>query len=115
MHAVALPYAAIFNHLTGATMATHLTLVKPGDVVIGVSATHSHPSVVSSAGLMPVRAVTRFTSYPRVQGRTAPAADELTEYKQLGLLSSASYLWMTAFGASPSLPGILGKVPSPNR
>ena len=43
--------------------------------------------VESSAGLMPVRAVTRFTSYPRVQGRTAPAADELTEYKQLGLLS----------------------------
>jgi L-seryl-tRNA(Ser) seleniumtransferase len=34
---------AVFNRLTGATMATHLTLVKPGDVVIGVSATHSHP------------------------------------------------------------------------
>ncbi len=40
---------AIFNRLTGATMATHLTLVKPGDVVIGVSATHSHPSVVRAA------------------------------------------------------------------
>jgi seryl-tRNA(Sec) selenium transferase len=41
---------AIFNRLTGATIATHLTLVKPGDVVIGVSATHSHPSVVRAAG-----------------------------------------------------------------
>ena len=35
--------------MTGATMATHLTLVKPGDVVIGVSASHSHPSVVRAA------------------------------------------------------------------
>ena len=41
---------AVFNRLTGATVATHLTLVKPGDVVIGVSATHSHPSVVRAAG-----------------------------------------------------------------
>jgi L-seryl-tRNA(Ser) seleniumtransferase len=41
---------AVFNRLTGATMATHLTLVKPGDVVIGVSTTHSHPSVVRAAG-----------------------------------------------------------------
>ena len=41
---------AVFNRLTGATMATHLTLVRPGDVVIGVSATHSHPSVVRAAG-----------------------------------------------------------------
>ena len=40
---------AVFNRLTGATMATHLTLVQPGDVVIGVSATHSHPSVVRAA------------------------------------------------------------------
>ena len=38
--------AALFNRLTGATYATHLTLVKPGDVVIGVSASYSHPSVV---------------------------------------------------------------------
>src|SRR5216684_827510 len=29
---------AVFNRLTGATLATHLTLVKPGDAVIGVSA-----------------------------------------------------------------------------
>jgi hypothetical protein len=41
---------AVFNRLTGATMATHLTLVKPGDVVIGVSASYSHPSVVRAAG-----------------------------------------------------------------
>ena len=40
---------AVFNRLTGATMATHITLVKPGDVVIGVSASHSHPSVVRAA------------------------------------------------------------------
>lgn len=40
---------AVFNRLTGATMATHLTLVSPGDVVIGVSETHSHPSVVRAA------------------------------------------------------------------
>jgi len=40
---------APFNRLTGATMATHLTLVKPGDAVIGVSASHSHPSVVRAA------------------------------------------------------------------
>ena len=40
---------AVFNRLTGATMATHLTLVSPGDVVIGVSASYSHPSVVRAA------------------------------------------------------------------
>lgn len=37
---------ALFNRLTGATYATHLTLVQPGDVVLGVSASYSHPSVV---------------------------------------------------------------------
>jgi L-seryl-tRNA(Ser) seleniumtransferase len=40
---------AVFNRLTGATLATHLSLVKPGDVVIGVSASHSHPSVIRAA------------------------------------------------------------------
>jgi L-seryl-tRNA(Ser) seleniumtransferase len=30
-------------------MATHLSLVRPGDVVIGVSESHSHPSVVRAA------------------------------------------------------------------
>jgi len=40
---------AVFNRLTGATLATHLTLVRPGDVVVGVSASHSHPSVLRAA------------------------------------------------------------------
>jgi L-seryl-tRNA(Ser) seleniumtransferase len=40
---------AVFNRLTGATLATHLTLVKPGETVIGVSASHSHPSVIRAA------------------------------------------------------------------
>ncbi len=40
---------AVFNRLTGATLAVHLTLVKPGDTVIGVSASHSHPSVIRAA------------------------------------------------------------------
>ena len=38
--------AALFGRLTGATYATHLTLVKPGDVVIGISPSYSHPSVL---------------------------------------------------------------------
>jgi L-seryl-tRNA(Ser) seleniumtransferase len=37
---------ALFNRLTGATYSTHLTLVRPGDVVIGVSSSYSHPSVL---------------------------------------------------------------------
>lgn len=40
---------APFNRLTGATLAAHMTLVKPGDTVIGVSASHSHPSVLRAA------------------------------------------------------------------
>lgn len=40
---------AVFNRLTGATLATHMTLVKPGDAVIGVSMSHSHPSVLRAA------------------------------------------------------------------
>jgi L-seryl-tRNA(Ser) seleniumtransferase len=40
---------AVFNRLTGATMATFLTLVRPGDRVVGVSASHSHPSVLRAA------------------------------------------------------------------
>lgn len=42
--------AALFNRLTAATIATHLTLVKAGDAVVGVSPSHSHPSVVRAAG-----------------------------------------------------------------
>ncbi len=41
--------AALFNRITGATYATHLTLVKPGDTVLGVSASYSHPSVIRAA------------------------------------------------------------------
>ena len=41
--------AALFNRLTGATYATHLALVEPGDTVIGVSASYSHPSVFRAA------------------------------------------------------------------
>src|SRR6516162_4013791 len=40
---------AVFNRLTGATLATHLALVRPGDVVIGASASYSHPSVMRAA------------------------------------------------------------------
>lgn len=42
--------AALMNRMTAATLATHLTLVKPGDVVLGVSPSYSHPSVVRAAG-----------------------------------------------------------------
>jgi L-seryl-tRNA(Ser) seleniumtransferase len=57
--------AALFNRLTGATYATHLALVKPGDVVIGVSASYSHPSVVravaqAGAKLVDTRGVDAF-------------------------------------------------------
>src|SRR6058998_349420 len=46
---------AVFNRLTAATLATHLTLVQPGDVVVGVSASHSHPTVIRAAGLAGAR------------------------------------------------------------
>ena len=46
---------AVFNRLTGATLATHLTLVRPGDVVVGVSASHSHPTVIRAATLAGAR------------------------------------------------------------
>jgi L-seryl-tRNA(Ser) seleniumtransferase len=48
---------ALFNRLTGATYATHLTLVKPGDVVLGVSASYSHPSVVRAVAQAGARLV----------------------------------------------------------
>lgn len=40
---------AIFNRLTAATYATHITLVQPDDTVVGVSASYSHPSVTRAA------------------------------------------------------------------
>src|SRR5262249_2131299 len=39
----------VFNRTTAATLATLLTLVQPGDTVIGVSAGYSHPTVVRAA------------------------------------------------------------------
>ena len=41
--------AALFNRITAATLATHLALCKPGQTVIGVSASYSHPSVVRAS------------------------------------------------------------------
>src|SRR6185369_16068620 len=57
---------ALFSRLTGATYATHLTLVKPGDVVIGISPSYSHPSVVravaqAGAKLVDTRTLAEFT------------------------------------------------------
>ena len=46
---------AVFNRMTGATLATHLTLVRPDDVVIGASASYSHPSVVRAANQVGAR------------------------------------------------------------
>lgn len=58
--------AALFSRLTGATYATHLTLVKPGDVVVGISPSYSHPSVVravaqAGAKLVDTRSLAEFT------------------------------------------------------
>ncbi len=47
----------LFNRLTAATLATHLVLLKPGDVVVGVSAGHSHPSVIRAAAHVGARFV----------------------------------------------------------
>ena len=47
----------LFNRLTAATLATHLVLVKPDAVVIGVSASHSHPSVIRAAAHVGARLV----------------------------------------------------------
>jgi len=57
--------AALFNRLTGATFATHLVLVRPGDVVVGVSESHSHASVARAsrhigARLIDTRGIDRF-------------------------------------------------------
>jgi L-seryl-tRNA(Ser) seleniumtransferase len=45
----------VFNRLTGATLATHLALLKPGDTVIGVSPSYSHPTVIRAAALAGAR------------------------------------------------------------
>ncbi len=41
--------AALFNRITAATLATHVALCEPGQTVIGVSASYSHPSVVRAS------------------------------------------------------------------
>ncbi len=66
--------AALFNRLTGATYATHLTLVKPGDVVIGISASYSHPSVVraveqAGATLRDTKSLAEFKSVLEAESR----------------------------------------------
>lgn len=48
---------ALLNRLTAATLATHLALVKPGEVVIGVSPSYSHPSIVRAAAHVGARFV----------------------------------------------------------
>lgn len=48
---------ALLNRTTAATVATHLALVKSGDVVVGLSPGYSHPSVVRAAGLVGARFV----------------------------------------------------------
>ncbi len=39
------------NRLTAATMATHLTLVRSGQTVVGVSPSYSHPTVIRATNL----------------------------------------------------------------
>lgn len=41
--------AALFNRLTAALFAAHLALVKPGDTVIGVTPSYTHPAAVRAA------------------------------------------------------------------
>lgn len=49
--------AMLFNRLTAATFATHLTLVQAGDTVVGVSPTYTHPTVIRSAAQVGARFV----------------------------------------------------------
>lgn len=49
--------ARLFNRVTAAAVAAHLTLVRPGDVVVGVSAGYSHPVLVRAAALAGARFV----------------------------------------------------------
>ena len=45
------------NRLTAATIATHLTLVKPGQTVVGISPSYSHPTVIRASNLAGARFV----------------------------------------------------------
>jgi len=62
----------LFNRLTAATFATHLTLVQRGDTVIGVSPTYTHPTVIRSAA----QAGARFVEAAGVAGLEAALARE---------------------------------------
>jgi L-seryl-tRNA(Ser) seleniumtransferase len=64
--------AMLFNRLTAATFATHLTLVQPGDTVVGVSPTYTHPTVIRSAA----QAGARFVEARGVAGLEAALARE---------------------------------------
>jgi L-seryl-tRNA(Ser) seleniumtransferase len=64
--------AMLFNRLTAATFATHLTLVQPGDTVVGVSPTYTHPTVIRSAA----QAGARFVEAGGVAGLEAALARE---------------------------------------
>lgn len=48
---------AVFNRLTAAAVSTFLAFVKRGDTVVGVSRSHSHPSILRSANLVGARFV----------------------------------------------------------
>lgn len=48
---------AIFNRMAAATLATHLALLKPGEVVLGASASYSHATVLRAAKLAGARFV----------------------------------------------------------
>src|SRR5437879_12202251 len=39
----------LFNRLTAATFATHLALVSPGDAVLGLSPSYTHPTAIRPA------------------------------------------------------------------
>jgi L-seryl-tRNA(Ser) seleniumtransferase len=47
----------LFNRLTAATFATHVTLVKSGETVVGVSPTYTHPTVIRSVAQVGARFV----------------------------------------------------------
>jgi L-seryl-tRNA(Ser) seleniumtransferase len=46
---------AVFNRMAAATLATHLALVRPGNVVIGVSPSYSHATILRAARLAGAR------------------------------------------------------------
>ncbi len=80
---------AVFNRLTGATMATHLTLVRPGEVVIGVSASHSHPSVLRAAAHVGARFID-VAGLARFRAARCPTRQRARVWYQIGSVASAT-------------------------